>query len=144
NSRQALTTTLCIFFMLCLCSFTLLSCMEEKKETATADHFRAVVHEINKMTPRKLDNITRLDSLSFTEPDILNYYYTLTPKDSVEFDWTKTRKAAMEMGQTQMDSLTSKGNLFDGRDIKLHHVYTDSVGKTLFDLTIKPSTNKKI
>lgn len=136
------TRHISLFLMYALFGWATISCVGEKKEESTTDFLNTVVQEVNKQLPRKLDNITWLDSVSLKKPNTLNYHYRLIQNDSILYDWDVTRKNAIEKAQNNIDSLNSVSKLFSGRDVKMHHFYVDSIGKPLFDFIIKPSNQK--
>ncbi|KOS06540.1 hypothetical protein AM493_11215 [Flavobacterium akiainvivens] len=119
-----------------LCALVL-SCKNETPDnSADLDNLNLLVKEVNKMAPRQLDEITRLDSASATAPNIINYYYTFKQPDTLT-NTAEIKRLVQQGAQANMDGIAAK-KIFKG-PVLFHYVYHDTIGKPVFEFTIKPT-----
>lgn len=98
--------------------------------------------ETNKMLPKRMDEITMLDSVNAKEMQF-SYYYTLTEhaKDSLGFDVNDVKKSLSKKTQSGIDTI--KGFQAFKHQISFKYIYNDKNGAYLFDYTVRTKTKQK-
>jgi hypothetical protein len=118
---------------------TFSSCKEEETEPAKLEFLAT---ETNKMLPKRMDELTMLDSVSAKEMQF-SYYYTLTEheKYNLDFDINNVKKALINKTQSGIDTIKSFQSF--KHQIRFKYIYNDKNGAYLFDYTVKTKTKHK-
>jgi len=125
---QISTVSLVLFMALAF-----VQCNSKDKEVEEA--LKVVVEAINKQCPIMVDHITRLDKCEAKGKE-LTYFYTIT--DASQFD----KKQMEELGAPAIKETLKANpqvNLFREYKVTIKYKYSDTDGKELYNLTLKPS-----
>lgn len=118
---------------------TFSSCKEEETEPAKLERMAL---ETNKMLPKRMDEITMLDSVGAKDMQF-SYHYTLPEhdKDSLDFDVNDVKKALIKKTQSGIDTVKS----FQAfkHQVSFKYIYNDKNGAYLFDYTVRTKQKHK-
>lgn len=96
------------------------------------DNVRFVVNQINKKTPKMIDNITRLDSVVFNNNQYtVSYFYSLTSinKDSLDIaNFHNQMKTLIYKNKEKILELDKTGSL------KIKYIYNDHFGRRISEI----------
>lgn len=134
HTLRMLAAGSCLFALTTACTDT---------DNADYNNLKLIAEEVNKTTPRVIDEYTRLDSATVSSPDTLHYYYTLIEEDidSLTIDVKEIKGLLKESAQANLDTLKGK-KIFKGA-ILMQYIYNDKNSRHLFDYTIS-SKNKTV
>ncbi|WP_291587696.1 hypothetical protein [Bacteroides sp.] len=122
----------------CLTVLTLTSCQQAKQKV-----FEIASQEVNKQCPMTIDEMTRMDSTSYTGGDnTFTYYYTLTgTADDPAIAETTQKQLAESLPEIIKN--TDDLKIYREMDVTMLYVYlSDKTHKELFRVKITPDLYK--
>lgn len=127
-----------IIFTACLIAFGLTSCQQAKQKV-----FEIASQEVNKQCPMTIDEMTRMDSTSYTGGDnTFTYYYSLTGAADDPQIAEATQKQLTENLPGIIKS-TDDLKLYREMDVTMLYVYmSDKTHKELFRVKVTPDMYK--
>ena len=127
-----------ILTAVCLAVLTLTSCQQAKQKV-----FEIASQEVNKQCPMTIDEMTRMDSTSYTGGDnTFTYYYTLTGTADDPTIAEATQKQLTE-SLPEMIKNTDDLKIYREMDVTMLYVYlSDKTQKELFRVKITPDLYK--
>lgn len=127
-----------IIAAVCLAVFVLSSCQQAKQKV-----FEIASHEVNKQCPMIIDEMTRMDSTSYTGGDnTFTYYYTLTGAADDPNIAEDTQKHLTET-LPGIIKKTEDLKLYREMDVTMSYIYlSDKTHDELFRVKITPDMYK--
>ncbi|AWA28890.1 hypothetical protein HYN48_01635 [Flavobacterium magnum] len=98
---------------------------------------KAEIESVNKKCPMKIDEMTRLDSVTLSEKTVNYHYVILKLKDSLPQDMSPAMTEIKAKAQDNLDQNPKMG-VIRNNQFSLKYIYKDKVGEPLFDFTLQP------
>ena len=121
--------------LLCFACIALSSCQSEEQDFAS--ELNSIASELNKKCPQMLDSETRIDGLSFEEPNTLVYHYTLVHVDKDKVDTVEFRKNLWPGILSNIKISKDMQKLRDHRTT-VCYVYGDGKNRFIYRFSVRP------